>query len=46
MNGNGRLLHCSKNRHWSISKEGMDLLAELNRLESLEGQGSLMWKKY
>ena len=43
---NGRLFHCSKNRHWSISKEGMDRLAELNRLESLEGQGSLMWKKY
>ena len=43
---NGRLFHCSKNRHWSISKEGMDRLAELNRLESLEGQGSLRWKKY
>ena len=43
---NGRLFHCSKNRHWSISKEGMDRLTELNRLESLEGQGSLMWKKY
>ena len=43
---NGRLFLCSKNRHWSISKEGMDRLTELNRLESLEGQGSLMWKKY
>lgn len=43
---NGRVFHCSKNRHWSISKEGMDRLGELGRLEALEGQTSLMWKKY
>ncbi|MCY4229052.1 MAG: site-specific DNA-methyltransferase [Gammaproteobacteria bacterium] len=43
---NGRIFHCLKTRQWSISKEGMDRLAELNRLEALEGQNSLMWKKY
>ena len=43
---NGRAFPCAKNRHWSISKEGMDRLAELGRLEALVGQESLMWKKY
>ena len=43
---NGRVFHCAENRHWSISKEGMDKLASLGRLEALEGQHSLMWKKY
>lgn len=43
---NGRIFHCGRDRHWAISKEGMDRLAELNRLEALEGQSSLMWKKY
>ena len=43
---NGRVFHCGRNRQWSISKEGLDRLAELGRLEALEGQDSLMWKKY
>ena len=43
---NGRVFPCAKNRHWSISKEGMDRLAELGRLEALDGYDSLMWKKY
>ena len=43
---NGRTFRCSENRHWSISEEGMDRLAEMGRLEALEGQNSLMWKKY
>ena len=43
---NGRVFHCGKDRHWAISKEGMDRLSELNRLEAQEGQVSLMWKKY
>jgi len=43
---NGRVFHCSENRHWSISKEGLDRLGELGRLQALEGQTSLMWKKY
>ena len=42
----GRKYYCPANRHWSISKQGMDKLAELGRLEALEGQDSLMWKKY
>lgn len=42
----GRVFHCVANRHWSISEEGLDRLAELGRLDALEGQDSLMWKKY
>ena len=42
----GRVFRCSQTGHWRISKEGMDRLAELNRLEALEGQTSLRWKKY
>lgn len=42
----GRAFHCGKNRQWSISKEGLDRLAELGRLEALEGKDSLRWKKY
>ena len=44
---NGRKFHCAKNRQWSISNpEGLEQLAKLGRLDALEGQGSLMWKKY
>lgn len=43
---NGRVFRCGNDRHWAISKEGMDRLSELNRLEAQEGQTSLMWKKY
>ena len=43
---NGRVFPCAKNRHWSISKEGMDRLAELGRLEALDDRESLRWKKY
>ena len=42
----GRVFRCSQNGHWRISKEGMDRLAELGRLEALEGQDSLRWKLY
>ena len=42
----GRVFRCGSARHWAVYKQGMDLLAELNRLEALEGQTSLMWKKY
>ena len=42
----GRTFSCGKNRHWSISKKGMDRLAELGRLDALPEQNSLMWKKY
>ena len=44
---NNRVFHCGKNRHWSIANpEGLDQLANLGRLDALEGQGSLRWKKY
>ena len=43
---NGRVFHCGKDRHWAISTKGRDRLAELDRLEALEGQDSLRWKRY
>ena len=43
---NGRVFHCGKDRHWAISSKGRDRLAELDRLEALEGQDSLRWKRY
>ena len=42
----GRVFRCGSARHWAISKEGMNRLAELNRLEALEGRASIGWKKY
>ncbi|MCY4588806.1 MAG: site-specific DNA-methyltransferase [Bryobacterales bacterium] len=42
----GRVFRCSRDGQWRISKEGMDRLGKLNRLEALEGQTSLMWKRY
>ena len=47
MNGTTEFFTAAKNRHWSIANpEGLDQLANLGRLDALEGQGSLMWKKY
>ena len=43
---NGRVFRVSRDGHWRISAAGMDRLAELGRLEALEGQSSLMWKRY
>lgn len=43
---NGRTFSCPPDRHWSISKEGMDRLAELGRLDASEGQTRLGWKSY
>ena len=42
----GRVFRCGANRQWSISKEGIDRLAELGRLDALEGRDTLRWKKY
>ncbi len=42
----GRVFHCGRKRHWSISHEGLNRLGGLGRLEALEGQDSLRWKKY
>ena len=43
---NGQLFRCPTGQQWRISKGGMDRLAELQRLEALEGQVSLRWKRY
>ena len=43
---NGRVFRCSRDGQWRISKEGMDRLAELNRLDGLEEGTSLTWKRY
>ena len=43
---NGRVFRCSQNGQWRISKEGMDRLAELDRLDASEKQSSLRWKNY
>ena len=43
---NGTSYPCGRNRQWSVSKEAMGRLAEMNRLEALEEQESLRWKKY
>ncbi|WP_025772658.1 site-specific DNA-methyltransferase, partial [Thioalkalivibrio sp. HK1] len=38
---------CPNNRHWSVSKEGLDRLADLGRLDAAEQEGSLLsWKWY
>lgn len=43
---NGRIFPCAKGRHWSVSKEAMDKMAKLGRLDAAEGQSSLRWRKY
>ena len=43
---NGRIFRCSRDGQWRVSPEGLDRLAELGRLEALEGQASLRWKQY
>ncbi len=42
----GRVFRCGHDRQWAISMEGMDRLGKLGRLEALDRQSSLMWKKY
>ena len=43
---NGRVFRCPDGQQWRVSKDGMDNLAERDRLEALDGQASLMWKRY
>ena len=44
---NGRTFNCHENRQWSVSMEGMDRLAELGRLDDINGAAnSLEWKWY
>ena len=42
----GRVFPCPTGQQWRVSREGMDRLSELGRLEALEGQTSLRWKQY
>ena len=43
---NGRMFQCPTGQQWRVSKDGLDRLAELGRLEARQGQSSLMWRKY
>ena len=44
---NGATYPCPPNEHWRVSQpEGLDRLAELNRLVTSEGGGVLSWKRY
>lgn len=46
---NKKIYKCPPNRHWSISKEGMDKLSKENRLvsqPSKSGHDRLRWKRY
>jgi len=43
---NGRIFPCPPRSQWSISKEGMDKLAELERLYAIKNKDSLSWKRY
>ena len=42
----GKVYRCHKNMHWSVSKEGMDYLGKIGRLDATEGQETLCYKKY
>ena len=42
----GQTYHCKPNEHWSVSYQGLDQLDEIGRLDSLDGKGSLNWKRY
>ena len=41
----GHIFRCAQGAHWRVSKEGLDQLAELGRLDYPEG-GGLSWKRY
>ena len=43
---NGREFHCTRGAHWRVSREGMDRLAALGRLDASAGEASLQWKRY
>ena len=42
----GKTFTCQPNEHWRVSKEGLDRLAELNRLAAAETGSRLRWKRY
>ena len=43
---NGRVFPVTTGRSWSISKEGMDRLAELGRLDNGGSRGNLYYRRY
>jgi len=43
---NEHVFLCPPNSHWSISKEGMDQLAELGRLDDDKNKATLAYKRY
>ena len=43
---NGVRYDCPADRHWGVSPEGLDRLAELNRLDGTGSKGGLHWKWY
>ena len=43
---NGKTYQCHPNSHWSVSAEGLNHLADLNRLDASGSEFSLSWKKY
>lgn len=43
---NGREWSCVPGRHWSVSVDGMDRLAQLGRLDLATTKSSLSWKRY
>ena len=45
-NWNGRLVPCPKNQQWRVSKDGMDRLAQMGRLDMSTGEDLLRWKLY
>ena len=43
----GKTYYCPDTRQWSVSKQGMDRLAELDRLDALNNTSEqLTWKRY
>ncbi len=44
---NGQTYICPPNSQWSVNSDGMDRLAELGRLDALDGTSdNLLWKRY
>ena len=44
---NKRIFHCSDTRQWCVSMDGLDRLADLGRLDDINGTAdSLRWKQY
>ena len=42
----GKSWACPPGRHWSVSMEGIDRLAEQGRLISADGASTLQWRRY